>query len=170
MTQYTSASMDSRQKIVDLDTLAIRLEHERALGHRIVLANGCFDILHAGHVRYLEGARNEGDVLVVALNSDASVRKIKGQGRPVLSDDARAQLVAALKVVSYVTIFEEPDVTALLQRLRPDVHAKGSDYTVDTVPERETSRQLGARIAIVGDPKDHSTRELLARLRSAPRE
>lgn len=170
MTQYTSAFVDSRKKIVDRDTLAVRLEQERARGQRIVLANGCFDILHAGHVRYLEGARNEGDVLVVALNSDASVRKIKGQGRPILSDDARAQLVAALKVVSYVTIFEEPDVTALLQLLRPDVHAKGSDYTADTVPERETARQLGARIAIVGDPKDHSTRELLARLRSAPRE
>jgi rfaE bifunctional protein nucleotidyltransferase chain/domain len=170
MTQYTSPIMDSREKIVDRDTLAIRLEQERARGQRIVLANGCFDVLHAGHVRYLTGARNEGDVLVVALNSDASVRKIKGQGRPILSDDARAQLVAALKVVSYVTIFEEPDVTALLQLLRPDVHAKGSDYTADTVPERETARQLGARIAIVGDPKDHSTRELLARLRNAPRE
>jgi rfaE bifunctional protein nucleotidyltransferase chain/domain len=165
-----SAIADSREKIVDRGTLVQRLKKEREQGRRVVLANGCFDILHVGHVRYLADAKREGDVLVVALNSDASVQSIKGPGRPILSDAARAQLVAALGVVDYVTIFDEPDVTELLRALRPDVHAKGTDYTVETVPERETARQCGVRIAIVGDPKDHSTRDLLARLRELPRE
>jgi rfaE bifunctional protein nucleotidyltransferase chain/domain len=165
-----SAIADSREKILDRETLVRRLEQERAQGRRVVLANGCFDILHVGHVRYLAGARSEGDVLVVGVNSDASIRNIKGPGRPILNDQARAQLVAALGAVSYVTIFDEPDVTPLLQALRPDVHAKGTDYTVETVPERETARGLGIRIAIVGDAKDHSTRDLLARLRELPRE
>lgn len=165
-----NAIEDSRTKILDREMLVRRLEEERARGRRVVLANGCFDVLHVGHVRYLAGARNEGDVLVVAVNSDSSVRKIKGPGRPILADQARAQLVAALGVVSYVTIFDEPDVTPLLQALRPDVHAKGTDYTVETVPEREIARSLGICIAIVGDAKDHSTRDLLARLRELPRE
>ena len=130
-----------------------------------MLSNGCFDLLHVGHVRYLEGARREGDVLVVAVNSDASVRPLKGAGRPILPADARVQLVAAVDAVNYVIVFEEPDVTGLLAALRPDVHAKGTDYTVETVPERETAKRLGVRIAIVGDPKQHSTRDLLARLR-----
>ena len=163
--------IDSSEKIiVDRANLLQRLDRERQQGRRIVLANGCFDVLHVGHVRYLAGAKREGDMLVVAINSDASVRNIKGPGRPILNDRARAQLVAALGVVDYVTIFDEPDVTALLQALRPDVHAKGTDYTVETVPERETARKLGIRIAIVGDAKDHSTRDLLARLREPPRE
>jgi rfaE bifunctional protein nucleotidyltransferase chain/domain len=170
MTSVPSLAKDTREKILVRDALARRLEEERALGQRIVLANGCFDVLHVGHVRYLEGARREGDVLVVAVNSDASVQKIKGPGRPILPVDARAQLVAALGVVSYVTVFDEPDVTALLEALRPDVHAKGTDYAVETVPERGTALRLGARIAIVGDPKEHSTRDLLARLCSLPRE
>jgi D-glycero-beta-D-manno-heptose 1-phosphate adenylyltransferase len=161
---------DTREKIVDRGQLAMRLERERASGRRIVLANGCFDLLHVGHVRYLDGARHEGDVLVVAVNSDSSVQKIKGPGRPILAGEARAQLVAALGVVSYVTVFDEPDVTALLAALRPDVHAKGTDYTVETVPERDTALRLGVRIAIVGDPKEHSTRELLARLCDLPRD
>ena len=165
-----SAIVDSRQKILDREALVQRLQQERAQGRRIVLANGCFDILHVGHVRYLKGAKSEGDLLVVAINSDTSVRNIKGPGRPILNEQVRAQLVAALGVVAYVTIFDEPNVTALLQSLRPDVHAKGTDYTVETVPERETARQLGTRIAIVGDAKDHSTRDLLARLRELPRE
>lgn len=160
---------DSREKIVARAALAEKLRGERSNGKRVVLANGCFDILHVGHVRYLEGAKSEGEVLVVAVNSDESVRKIKGPGRPVLNEAARAQLVAALKCVDYVTIFEEPDVTALLTSLRPDVHAKGTDYTLDTVPERETSKNLGVRIAIVGDAKNHSTRDLLARLTNQPR-
>jgi len=165
-----SAIVDSRQKILDREALVQLLQQERAQGRRIVLANGCFDILHVGHVRYLKGAKSEGDLLVVAINSDTSVRNIKGPGRPILNEQVRAQLVAALGVVAYVTIFDEPNVTALLQSLRPDVHAKGTDYTVETVPERETARQLGTRIAIVGDAKDHSTRDLLARLRELPRE
>jgi len=165
-----SAIVESRQKILDREALVQRLQQERAQGRRIVLANGCFDILHVGHVRYLKGAKSEGDILVVAINSDTSVRNIKGPGRPILNEQVRAQLVAALGVVAYVTIFDEPNVTALLQSLRPDVHAKGTDYTVETVPERETARQLGTRIAIVGDAKDHSTRDLLARLRELPRE
>jgi len=132
-----------------------------------VLANGCFDILHAGHVRYLEGARREGGVLVVAINSDASVCGLKGPGRPILSAQARAELVAALAAVDCVVIFDEPDVRALLRDLRPNVHAKGTDYTVDTVPEREEAARLGIRIAIVGDSKQHSTRDLVSRIRQA---
>ena len=131
-----------------------------------MLANGCFDVLHVGHARYLQGARREGDVLVVAVNSDQSVRSLKGEGRPILPAEARARLVAGLAAVNYVVVFEEPDVTRMLSVLRPDVHAKGTDYSIETVPEREISRRLGVRIAIVGDPKHHSTRDLLARLRA----
>jgi len=130
----------------------------------IVFANGAFDLLHVGHVRYLEGAKREGDRLVVAINSDASVRGLKGPNRPVLAEADRAELVAALRVVDYVVIFDEPTVTPLLELLKPDVHCKGTDYTVDTVPERDTVRAYGGRIAIVGDPKDHSTSDLLSRL------
>jgi len=137
----------------------------RQAGRRVVLANGCFDLLHAGHVRYLEAARSLGDALVVALNSDDSVRRLKGPGRPVLTTAARAALVAALEAVDGVVVFGEDDVGSILAALRPDVHAKGTDYTVETVPERSTSRRLGIEIAIAGDPKDHSTRDLLARLR-----
>ena len=160
--------MDTRSKILSLDPLALKLREHKNRGERIVFANGCFDVLHVGHARYLGGARREGDVLVVAVNSDASVRALKGEGRPILPAEARARLVAGLAAVTYVVIFEEPDVTRLLSTLRPDVHAKGTDYTIDTVPERETARRLGVRIAIVGDPKQHSTRGLLARLRSLP--
>jgi D-glycero-beta-D-manno-heptose 1-phosphate adenylyltransferase len=157
--------MDTRKKILALEPLALRLAEHKKRGERVVLANGCFDVLHVGHARYVVGARREGDVLVVAVNSDHTVRSLKGEGRPILSADARAILVAALAAVSYVIIFEEPDVTRLLSVLRPAVHAKGTDYTTETVPERETARRLGVRIAIVGDPKQHSTRDLLARLR-----
>ena len=160
--------MDTRDKILQREKLAERLAEHRAKRQRVVLANGCFDLLHAGHVRYLDGARRQGDVLVVAINSDASARPLKGPGRPILSEDARARLVAALGAVSYVTVFDEPDVSVLLSALRPDVHAKGTDYTEDTVPEREVARQLGVRIAIVGDPKRHSTTDLLGRLRGQP--
>ncbi len=158
--------MDSRNKILPLEELALKVADLKSRGERIVLANGCFDVLHVGHARYLEGARREGDVLIVALNSDTSVRSLKGEGRPVLPAEARARLVAGLAAVNYVVIFEENDVTRLLTTLRPDVHAKGTDYTTETVPERETARRLGTRIAIVGDPKEHSTRDLLARLRT----
>jgi D-glycero-beta-D-manno-heptose 1-phosphate adenylyltransferase len=160
--------MDTRSKILSVEQLVPKLREHKSRGERIVLANGCFDVLHVGHSRYLEGARREGDVLVVAINSDKSVRSLKGEGRPILPADARARLVAGLAAVNYVVIFEEADVTCLLSVLKPDVHAKGTDYTVDTVPERETAGRLGVRIAIVGDPKQHSTRDLLARLRALP--
>lgn len=159
--------MDTRTKILSREALRQRLAEHRRQGERIVLTNGCFDILHVGHVRYLEGARREGDVLVVGVNSDASERVIKGDGRPVLPQQARAELVAALGAVNYVVIFDEPNVEALLAELKPDVHAKGTDYTVETVPEREAARRLGVRIAIVGDAKQHSTRDLLTRLRTS---
>ena len=157
--------MDTRTKILDRNELARRLDPIRRTGQQIVLANGCFDVLHAGHIRYLAGARREGDVLVVAINSDASERRLKGEGRPILPELARAELVAALAAVDFVVVFEEPNVEALLSELRPDVHAKGTDYKAETVPEREVAARLGIRVAIVGDPKDHSTRDLLARVR-----
>jgi rfaE bifunctional protein nucleotidyltransferase chain/domain len=157
--------MNTREKILPLDQLRARLAEERRDGRRIVLANGCFDLLHAGHVRFLEGARREGDVLVVAINSDASERQLKGDGRPVLPAEARAQLVAAIGAVDYVVIFEETSVEPLLEQLRPDVHAKGTDYTVETVPERAVSQRLGIRVAIVGDPKGHSSGDLIERIR-----
>jgi D-glycero-beta-D-manno-heptose 1-phosphate adenylyltransferase len=134
-------------------------------GKRVVLANGCFDTLHVGHVRYLAGAKREGDVLVVAVNSNSSVRKLKGPGRPILDEQARALLVAALRDVDYVTLFAEPDVQALLEQLHPAAHAKGTDYTPERVPERAVAERLGIRVAIVGDPKDHSTRAFLEAVR-----
>ena len=156
----------SEEKIVSLEVLRERLKEHRRRGERIVLANGCFDLLHVGHVRYLEGARREGDVLVVAVNDDEGVRRLKGEGRPLLEARDRARLVAALAAVDYAVIFTEPTVTALIEALRPDVHAKGTDYTPETVPEREAVRAAGGRIAIVGDPKAHSTRDLLAAIRA----
>jgi len=136
----------------------------RAAGLRIVLANGCFDVLHVGHIRYLAGALSEGDLLIVGVNSDEQVREQKGEGRPVLPAPQRAEIVAALESVNYVTVFDEPTVAELLLALKPDVHAKGTDYTVDTVPEREVVKSYGGRVAIVGDPKDHSTSQILSRM------
>lgn len=158
----------AESKIVTRERLRELLAAHKQRGQRIVFANGCFDVLHVGHVRFLEAARREGDVLVVAVNGDASVRGLKGSGRPVLPEAARADLVAALRAVDYVVVFGEPDVEALLELLRPDVHAKGTDYTAETVPERATAARLGIRVAIVGDPKDHSTRELFASVRKGP--
>jgi D-glycero-beta-D-manno-heptose 1-phosphate adenylyltransferase len=157
--------MDTREKIISRQGLATVLEEHRRSSRKIVFANGVFDLLHVGHVRYLEAARAEGDILVVGINSDSSTRKLKGPGRPILTERARATLVAALKFVDYVVIFDEFDVNSLLKELQPNVHAKGTDYTADTVPERELAALLGIRVAIVGDPKQHSTRDLLARLR-----
>jgi rfaE bifunctional protein nucleotidyltransferase chain/domain len=157
--------MNTGEKIIPLEKLAGILAEARRCGQRIVLANGCFDLLHAGHVRFLEGARREGDVLVVAVNSDASERQLKGPGRPVLPAEARARLVAALAAVDYVVVFEQTDVSHLLERLRPDVHAKGTDYTADTVPESALARRLGIRVAIVGDPKRHSSKDLIEKIR-----
>jgi rfaE bifunctional protein nucleotidyltransferase chain/domain len=157
--------MDTREKIVSRLGLTGILDEHRRASRTIVFANGVFDLLHVGHVRYLEAARAEGDVLVVGINSDSSTRKLKGPGRPILTERARATLVAALRCVNCVVIFDELDVNSLLKELHPDVHAKGTDYTADTVPERELAAALGIRVAIVGDPKQHSTRDLLARLR-----
>ena len=153
------------EKVLSRERLVEALARDRAAGRTIAFANGCFDLLHVGHVRYLQAAAAEGDRLVVAVNDDVAAGA-KGPGRPVLTAAVRAELVAALRGVDYVTIFSEPTVTELLLLLRPDVHCKGTDYTVDTVPERETVRSYGGRIAIVGDPKDHSTRDLLERIRS----
>lgn len=150
--------------IVSRDALADRVKAERAAGRTIAFANGCFDLLHVGHVRYLESAAQEADILIVAINDDDSVRRLKGEGRPVLSAADRAELVAALRSVDYVVIFPEPTVGPLLTELRPDVHCKGTDYTVESVPERDIVRSYGGRTAIVGDPKDHSTRDLLSRI------
>ena len=137
---------------------------DRAAGKTVALANGCFDLLHVGHLRYLQGAAAEADRLVVAVNDDDSVRGLKGQDRPVMPGTERAELVAALRGVDYVVLFSGPTVGPLIEALRPDVHCKGTDYTADSVPERDIVRAYGGRIAIVGDPKDHSTRELLTRL------
>jgi len=157
--------MDTREKILSREGLHDVLDEHRRSGRKVVFANGVFDLLHVGHVRYLQAAREEGDLLVVGINSDASTRSLNGAGRPILTERARASLVAALAAVDYVVIFDELDVNALLREFQPDVHAKGTDYTADTVPERELAALLGIRIAIVGDSKNHSTRELLARLR-----
>jgi rfaE bifunctional protein nucleotidyltransferase chain/domain len=157
----------TRDKVVSRQQLVERVRAQQTAGRSIALANGCFDILHVGHVRYLESASREADVLVVALNDDASVRRLKGDGRPILSAADRAELVAALRCVDYVVIFPESTVGPLLTELRPDVHCKGTDYTVESVPERDIVLGYGGRTAIVGDPKDHSTRELLARLNRA---
>ena len=151
-------------RILDRDSLLDRVRCERDNGKRIVLANGCFDVLHAGHIRYLQGARDFGDYLVVAINSDEQVKKLKGAGRPILSEQDRAEIVAALEVVDAVTIFSEPTVEELLLAMRPDVHAKGTDYTEETVPERETVKSYGGQVAIVGDPKNHSTSDLISRV------
>jgi rfaE bifunctional protein nucleotidyltransferase chain/domain len=138
----------------------------RQEGARIVLANGCFDVLHVGHVRYLKGAKALGDLLVVGINADEQVTLLKGHGRPIVGERERAEIVSALDAVDLVTIFDEPTVTELLLALKPDVHAKGTDYTEDTVPEREVVRSYGGRVAIVGDPKNHSTSQLIG-LKSA---
>jgi len=158
----------AHRKIVERSRLPELRKSLRAQGKKIVFANGCFDILHVGHVRYLEGARAEGDALIVGVNADSSVCRLKGPGRPILDEGARALLVAALRAVDHVVVFSEPNVESLLEELRPDVHAKGTDYSAESVPERATADRLGIRVAIVGDPKDHSTRELLRSVRQAP--
>jgi len=152
------------ENVLGREELIERIAAARKSGARVVLANGCFDVIHVGHIRYLEGARSLGDILVVGINSDEQVVLQKGAGRPVLSANERAEIVAALEPVTYVTIFNEPTVEQLLLALKPDVHAKGTDYTTDTVPERDVVRSYGGQVAIVGDPKDHSTSEIIARL------
>ncbi len=166
MTMSPPNTTDPVSRILDRDALVARIATEKTKGSRIVLANGCFDILHAGHVRYLEGARSLGDLLVVGVNSDAQVARLKGAGRPLLPERERAELVASLRAVDLVTIFAEPTVTELLLAIKPDVHAKGTDYTEETVPERDVVRSYGGRVRIVGDPKDHSTSEILKKVSS----
>jgi rfaE bifunctional protein nucleotidyltransferase chain/domain len=156
-------------QVVTRQQLEALLETDRAAGRSIAFANGCFDVLHVGHIRYLEGSKAEADRLVVAINDDDSVRQLKGGNRPIFSAADRAAMVSALRSVDYVIVFPDLDVNELLRVLRPDVHCKGTDYTVDTVPERETVRAYGGRTAIVGDPKDHSTRDLIARVHATPK-
>ena len=154
------------QKILDEGALAARMAADRAAGLTHAFANGCFDLLHVGHVRYLEAAKAEADKLIVAVNADSSVRALKGAGRPIMPDSERAELIAALGAVDYVVIFADATVDRLLKTLQPAVHCKGTDYTPDTVPERDIVRAYGGRTAIVGDPKDHATRDLIARIQS----
>jgi len=149
-------------KIKAAPELAGIVSRLRAEGRRSVFANGCFDLLHAGHVRYLAAARALGDALIVGINSDASVRELKGEGRPLQPESERAEILAALACVDYVVVFDTPTVDPLLRELRPDIHAKGTDYTEESVPERETVLSYGGRVAIAGDPKSHATRDLIA--------
>jgi rfaE bifunctional protein nucleotidyltransferase chain/domain len=147
------------------DALLDALAAERDAGKKIAFANGCFDVLHVGHIRYLQDAARVADVLVVGVNGDASVRQLKGEGRPVMPEDERAEIISAIRGVTYVTIFHEDSPTALLQTLRPDFQCKGTDYTADSVPEAEIVKSYGGKVVIVGDPKDHSTTAVLRKLR-----
>ena len=151
-------------RIVDLPQLQEAIAAAKKDGQRIVFANGCFDVLHVGHVRYLEAAKALGDLLIVAINSDEQARRLKGAGRPLMPQNQRAEIVSALDAVDFVTIFEEPTVTELLLALKPDIHAKGTDYTEDTVPERDVVRSYGGRVAIAGDPKDHSSSKMIEKV------
>lgn len=153
--------MDKSAPILDREQLIAAVAAEKAAGRRVVLANGCFDLFHVGHARYLAGAKAVGDVLVVGVNSDEQARRLKGEGRPVVPENERAELISALRSVDYVTIFREPTVTELILAIRPDFHAKGTDYTAETVPERDVIASIGGRVAIVGDPKDHSSTDMI---------
>jgi len=153
-----------RAEFLSREVLAARIQGDRRRLGRIVLANGCFDLLHVGHVRYLEDAKSRGDTLIVALNTDESVRATKGAGRPIVTLSERAELLSALRCVDFVTSFPEMTLERTLELLRPDVHAKGTDYTVESVPERATDLALGIEIAICGDPKGHSSSVLAARI------
>jgi len=154
--------------VVTADEASAAVARHRGEGRTIAFANGLFDLIHVGHVRYLEAAAREADVLVVAVNSDASARALKGAGRPIVPAAERAEIIAALECVDLVVIFDEPTCDRLLASLRPDVHCKGTDYTVETVPEAPTVASYGGRVCIVGDPKDHATRDLIAEIRSRP--
>ncbi|MED5463122.1 MAG: adenylyltransferase/cytidyltransferase family protein [Myxococcota bacterium] len=151
--------------VASLETVLETVAQARSKGASVVLTNGAFDMLHVGHVRYLQGAAQQGDIVVTAVNSDSSVRHSKGPSRPVIPEQERAELVAALGVVDWVVLFDEPTVTGVIERLRPEVHAKGTDYSPESVPERSVVESYGGRVAIVGDPKDHSTTELVERLK-----
>ncbi len=151
-------------KLKSLSALRRTVEAEKAKGRVVVLANGCFDLFHAGHVRYLRAAKAKGDLLIVALNSDRSVRSLKGKGRPILAQRERAEILSAFSFVDFVTIFGEPMVTKVLLALKPDIHVKGSDYTRETVPEKDTVKGYGGRVAIVGGPKIRNTSEVIKRI------
>lgn len=154
-------AVDPKAKLLDRPALRAQVEQWRRAGDKIILTNGCFDVLHVGHVRYLHGAKALGGRVVVGVNGDTTVRGLKGEGRPRMPERERAEIVAALADVDAVVIFAEPDVRALIRELQPDIHAKGTDYTADTVPERDEVAAYGGRVAIVGDPKDHSSSEML---------
>jgi D-glycero-beta-D-manno-heptose 1-phosphate adenylyltransferase len=153
-------------EILTRDDLLGRVRRDREQGLTLALANGCFDLLHVGHIRYLQGAAEQADRLIVAVNADRSVRELKGPNRPILAARDRAEMVAAIRGVDYVVVFDEPTVGPLLDLIKPDIHCKGTDYTFESVPERDAVLRYGGRIAIVGDPKDHSTRDLLSRIRN----
>jgi rfaE bifunctional protein nucleotidyltransferase chain/domain len=152
--------------VLSRDELVRRVTEERANNNKIILANGCFDLLHAGHVRYLAGAKALGGFLVVGVNSDSQVRILKGENRPYVSESERSEIVSAFRFVDAVTVFDEPTVEQLIDAIRPDYHAKGTDYTADTVPEREIVRKYGGQVAIVGDPKDHSSTDLISSVKA----
>ena len=154
----------SLASILERNRLVARVAIERRRGAKIVLANGCFDLFHVGHIRYLGEARALGDCLIVGINSDEQVRKLKGGNRPFMPETERAEIISALKFVDYVTIFHEPTVEELIRAIRPDFHAKGTDYTAESVPERKIVIECGGKVAIVGDPKDHSSTELIKRV------
>ena len=163
--QLNSPALSRVVKRSDLITI---VEKERRSGKRIVLANGCFDVFHVGHVRYLAAAKALGDLLIVGINSDEQARRLKGKGRPLMPQDHRAEIISSLEMVDLVTIFSEPTVEGLLLALKPDIHAKGTDYTEDSVPERDVVRSFGGRVAIVGDPKDHSSSSMIEAVNSEP--
>ncbi len=153
--------------ILERTRLVARVAIERREGRKIILANGCFDLFHVGHIRYLAGAKNLGGILIVGINSDKQVKNLKGEKRPFMPENERAEIISALGFVDYVTIFQEPTVEELIRTIRPDFHAKGTDYTAETVPEREIVKEYGGRVAIVGDPKDHSSTELISKVKIA---
>ncbi|MGE5114141.1 MAG: adenylyltransferase/cytidyltransferase family protein [Acidobacteriaceae bacterium] len=157
---------EPQHKVVSREELRRRVEQWRKTGEPVILTNGCFDLLHVGHIRYLHAAKQLGGKLVVALNSDENVRQLKGEGRPLMNENERAEILAALSDVDAVVVFAEPDVRAIIREIHPDVQAKGTDYTADSVPEGDEVRAYGGRVAIVGDPKDHSTTEFLQQMRS----
>jgi D-glycero-beta-D-manno-heptose 1-phosphate adenylyltransferase len=157
---------DPTTKIKSLEELITIVAREKGAGKRIVLANGCFDLIHVGHIRYLQDARSKGDILIVGLNTDTSVSRLKGAGRPLQSQDDRAEILASMQCVDYVVLFDEPTADVLLSTLKPHTHAKGTDYTAASVPERNTVLSYGGGVAIAGDPKDHSSRDLIERILS----
>jgi len=162
------SKISAAARILERNRLIARVAIARKGGARVVFANGCFDLLHVGHVRYLEAAKGLGDLLVVGINSDEQVRLLKGEGRPFVPARERAEVIASLRAVDYVTVFHEPTVTELLLALRPDIHAKGTDYSEESVPERDVVRSFGGRVQIVGDPKDHSSTEMLNNVSREP--